>query len=270
MFISFKVNHPDCEHPTSILLCFTQGYGQSLRGVDCGLYYDDTQQPFPQAVDAGCACVATVNKKGEIKNQKTKLLNSPDSHQGKVMNCNNCGKCSNCRDMEIYFKSSQDTSGVVTSQLFDFECSLAYYITKTTTGDTGAGRAVARSCLAANTAKIVEGGLSDSCLDCWVDAVQCTPEECLGENECGPILVYLLEVNEQGNTFDGIFPSDLQASFLNCLVCDALTCSPPFVGCAGASRRTIGYESPVLQYVADILGQPVCDRASEDNVCGFH
>jgi hypothetical protein len=182
------------------------------------------------------------------------------------------------------------------SQLFDFQCAILYIGTKLarlasmSEGDREDQVKVdqviqeamgqARLCLATNTAALESDdgtgtGFTAGCLECWVEAVVCTPEQCVTYDEateivpiggpCKPLLDAFL--SPDFDPANPVFPPDFEAAFGACLLCDVVTCTPPFVECAGATRRTIGRDSPALTTITAILGQKLCTEAFEDNAC---
>eukprot|EP01098_Paradermamoeba_levis_P002953 TRINITY_DN1393_c0_g1_i1.p1 TRINITY_DN1393_c0_g1~~TRINITY_DN1393_c0_g1_i1.p1 ORF type:complete len:208 (-),score=55.84 TRINITY_DN1393_c0_g1_i1:23-589(-) len=126
-----------------------------------------------------------------------------------VINCGNCGACSNRNDINIY--------NFTRNNLTQFTTRCAYLYTLF-------GEAASRKCMEAL-------GFTTPCLDCWMDNILCDRQKCLW------ICIWVTATGQPHNKPDG--------SLNDCLACDERECGPPFIKCAGANRRTSGISSDI-------------------------
>ena len=120
-----------------------------------------------------------------------------------------CGECSNMNDIKVYHDTRNTMTGFATGCAFKF---LMF------------GKKAARKCMA-------KSKLSEGCLDCWVDNIQCTVGKCMW------ICLKSRMMLQPRNLPDG--------SMNPCLQCDEDNCGPPFIECAGANRRRSGIRSDI-------------------------
>ena len=120
-----------------------------------------------------------------------------------------CGKCSNKNDIKVYNDTRNTMTGFATG------CAFRYLLIS---------KEWARDCM-------TKSKLSEGCLDCWVDNIQCSVDNCVWQ---------CLESRARGQ------PPNLPDGSLNpCFQCDEDNCGFPFIECAGANRRRAGIRSDI-------------------------
>jgi hypothetical protein len=134
-----------------------------------------------------------------------------DESTGNVLNCGQCGSCSNIHDIRIY----DETRSTQTETMTD--CAFGDLLFDDDAFD----------CLKERV------GMTDGCAKCWVLNYHCNKDNCLRtcvKHRFFPFLPSL-------NSWEGSGPLD------PCIACDEKLCGPLFVGCAGANRRRAGVVS---------------------------
>ena len=120
-----------------------------------------------------------------------------------------CGECSNKNDIQVYHDTRNTMTGFATGCAFKF---LLF------------GKHAARKCM-------TKSNLSEGCLDCWVDNIQCTVSKCTWICLKSRLMLQ---------------PRNLPDGRMNpCLQCDEDNCGPGFIECAGANRRRSGIRSDI-------------------------
>jgi len=150
-----------------------------------------------------------------------------DSESSNVLNCGQCGPCSNKHDITIYYETRQTLTETMTS------CG---------SGDFLFGRS-AFDCLKQ------EVGMTDGCTTCWVLNYQCNIQNCV-----------MTCLKERFFPFLPSWTAWNSEPLTPCIACDEKLCGPVFVGCAGANRRRTGIVSD-LQRDA---GLEICDKVDWD------
>jgi hypothetical protein len=154
-----------------------------------------------------------------------------DPQSNHVLNCGQCGSCSNKHDIRIYYETRQTLTETMTS------CG---------SGDFLFG-IDAWQCLKE------KAGMTDLCTSCWVLNYKCNIENCV--NTC------------LKQRFFSFIPSLVKwqsEPLNNWIACDEKLCGPVFVACAGANRRRVGVVSD-LQRDAEL---EICDRVDWDWMLG--
>ncbi|KAG7351274.1 hypothetical protein IV203_010634 [Nitzschia inconspicua] len=141
----------------------------------------------------------------------------------KILNCGNCGACSNVHDLHVYKR----TSGTLTEIMTD--CAKNDFL-------------FAQDALQCS---LQQSGLSMDCGKCWVDNYKCNKNNCM--HTC---------IKQR---FFPFIPSwnDWKSEPLDpCIACDEKLCGPAFVECAGANRRRAGIVSDIERD----LDKEICDK----------
>ena len=131
---------------------------------------------------------------------------------GHVLNCGNCGPCSNVHDIQIYHATPTTLTGIMTS------CAIGDLLFHQD----------AYTCLKERA------GMTDGCTECWVLNYRCTTHHCLQTCIKHRLFPFLPSLTPWDSG-----PLD------PCFACDEKFCGPVFVACAGANRRRVGIESDI-------------------------
>lgn len=143
-------------------------------------------------------------------------------NESAILNCGDCGACSNEHDIGIYHKTKNTLTDTAT------DCALFSFL----------GRSSVLSCYEE------EIGFTALCNACWVDNVLCD------QRHCKFMCLKMLMLGQRARKNDGG-----ASSLSDCLLCDERMCGPAFLRCAGANRRTAGIMSDIGR-----LSVQNCDR----------
>ena len=134
-----------------------------------------------------------------------KYYKAADIHLAKqktILHCGKCGACSNINDIKEYYRTRETMTKISRSCAFKLINPIN-------------GRKKAQKCMIKKT------NLSEKCLDCWLDNMECTKKNCLFKCLLATITTSSSLYNE-------------------CLKCDENKCGKEFLKCAGANRRNSG------------------------------
>lgn len=133
--------------------------------------------------------------------------------EGRILNCGQCGHCSNRADVRIYKETSETLTGIMT------ECAREdFFLGKDP-----------YYCLQSQT------NLTDGCTRCWIDNYECNINSCLATCVKERFLAFVPALGDWSDA----------RPLSNCHACDERLCGPAFVGCAGANRRRVGVVSDI-------------------------
>ena len=141
-----------------------------------------------------------------------------------VVNCGLCGACSNKPSTQVYHDLGKKMTRVAS------QCAVLNLLF---------GERLARQCVN----RVM--GLTAACGECWLDNMGCTIAHCW--NPC--LFGY-------GNPPNAHNTPDSGTALSTCLQCDELHCSPVFLRCAGANRRTAGVVTDINR-----MNSEICDAA---------
>lgn len=143
-----------------------------------------------------------------------------------VAHCGDCGKCSTPSDVKIYDETKNTLTDTTT------KCAKLGLI---------GGRRRATKCMQERT------GLSEGCIECWVDNILCSIKSCVFTCLWRQLTSWGDEKSVGGELND-------------CTRCDELRCGRGFLMCAGANRRRTGIVSDIERD----HDQEVCNDADEE------
>ena len=152
-----------------------------------------------------------------------------------VVNCGGCGKCSQFDATSAY----REMGGAMTLEAS--RCAVVNLVL---------GSAAGRACVAGWM------GLPAPCSECWRDNMDCTVVHCFRPCVLGhgtPLSGAANNVRTAGGGTE----------LSSCLACDERYCSPSFLRCAGANRRTAGVRTDI-----DRPDRELCTSAAADFAAG--
>ena len=157
---------------------------------------------------------------------QTMKIDSLSQQDYKVVNCGNCGHCSNPNDIAIYHHSRETLTETMT------ECARVGFFSRKTPQ-------VTWECFKE------QARLTDSCTDCWIDNALCTFQKCIATCFKWRFLPFLPSLSR----------IDADPRLNPCHACDEKLCGPAFLECSGANRRRVG----VVTDIQRDEGTEVCD-----------
>ncbi len=143
-----------------------------------------------------------------------------------VVNCGGCGKCSSTEAVDVYVTLGSRMTNVAT------KCALTNLFF---------GESAGKWCVEEYM------GLPSDCASCWLDNMGCTTTHCFRECVLGEGNPLTTANNREGSKLN------------SCLLCDELHCSPTFLRCAGANRRTAGVVTDITRNANEIC-LPAAER----------
>ena len=178
-------------------------------------------------------CGAKVNETLPIIFGTYDNVDTAHANGAKIVNCGDCGHCSNRRDINLYNVTRNTLTKTTTA------CATKAFL---------GGASSVRNCMEEGV------GLTDDCNTCWVDNVMCDMRKCVftcikslilggGEQQGGN--------NKAKEDSGGEIAGDNNTMTMtnenlnDCLLCDEKLCGPAFIECAGANRRRSGIFSDI-------------------------
>lgn len=131
-----------------------------------------------------------------------------------ILHCGKCGACSNIDDIKEYYNTRETMTKISTKCAFKLIRPFN-------------GREKATKCMAKKV------NLTPKCLDCWIDNMQCTKQNCLFKCLLSTI-------------------TGRESFHKDCLECDENKCGQQFLNCAGANRRNSGIITDISRDTKEI------------------
>ena len=167
--------------------------------------------------------------------ETTMMTEEARSENSHVLNCGQCGKCSNQHDINIYDETREILTDITT------DCVKGGLFR-------GMNLGYIWQCLKDHST------LTDPCVDCWILNVECNWKYCL--NTC---------IKHKVRPFrwlPSLYSRSHESTMDPCLECDERMCGPPFVKCAGANRRRVGLVSDIQRDIE----LEVCNKVDWDYI----